>query len=622
MIVSVVFDEAHNIDNVCIEALSVTLDRRMVEASSRSVGMLQRKVTEMKAKDSVRLTKEYQDLVSGLAMQGTISRLGADTVIANPVLSNDILEEAVPGNIRKAEHFVSFLKKFVVHLKQLLTGKDVENKTPLAFLHNLHKLTALERKPLRFTYSRLNSLMRTLEVTSLDEYGALQEVANFATLVATYLEGFAIITEPLGSVVAGVTEPLIQLCCLDASIAIKPVLTRFQSVVITSGTLSPIDLYPKLLNFQPVVRASLPMTTFRSCLLPLIVTRGSDQTPISTRFEQRKDLPVIRNYGQLLIDVAASVPDGVCGFFTSYQFMEFIVGEWDRLGILAQVMDHKLIYLETKDVVETTLALDNYKRACDAGRGAVFLSVARGKVAEGIDFDRHYGRCVIVFGVPYQYTLSHVLRARLNFMREHYSIRDNDFLTFDALRQSAQCIGRVIRSKTDYGVVVLADSRYNRADKRSKFPPWVLQFLRESCLNCSTDSAIEQIRTWLRQMGQPIEQAALHSILLSQKQVFDLNRNLYKSTAVANSYGAAGDIDVYSDLAASSSAADEQKGDTLAAAVSDRNQEPKPSNHHLQEMRADDSNTARMQEQVGQLQNLTEQLRSHSLNLFEDILDD
>lgn len=27
-------------------------------------------------------------------------------------------------------------------------------------------------------------------------------------------------------------------------------------------------------------------------------------------------------------------------------------------------------------------------------------------MAEGIDFDRHYGRLVIMFGVPFQYTLS------------------------------------------------------------------------------------------------------------------------------------------------------------------------------------------------------------------------
>ena len=372
-------------DNVCIEALSVTLDRRMLEASTRSVNKLQSRVAEMKASDSAKLAKEYAELVRGLAQQRVggngssnsnetsnnynssssnntaggflqtedttsnntnssgassgrqLIQSAADSVLANPLLTSDILEEAVPGNIRKAEHFVSFLKKIVQYFKTLMLGKDVVNKTPLAFLHDMYQATALERKPLRFTYTRLNSLLRTLEITSLEDFNALQDVANFATLVSTYMDGFAIITEPAGSVVTGITEPLLQLCCLDASIAIKPVLERFQSVCITSGTLSPIDLYPKLLNFQPVQRASLPMSTFRPCLLPLIVTRGSDQIPISTRFELRKDLAVIRNYGQLLIDVAQCTPDGICCFFTSYQFMEYVIGEWDRMRILQQV---------------------------------------------------------------------------------------------------------------------------------------------------------------------------------------------------------------------------------------------------------------------------------------------
>ena len=33
------------------------------------------------------------------------------------VLSKDMLDEAVPGNIRKAEHFVAFLKRFIEYLK-------------------------------------------------------------------------------------------------------------------------------------------------------------------------------------------------------------------------------------------------------------------------------------------------------------------------------------------------------------------------------------------------------------------------------------------------------------------------------------------------------------------------
>ena len=40
-----------------------------------------------------------------------------DAIMGNPVLPDDLLSEAIPGNIRKAEHFVAFLKRFVEYLK-------------------------------------------------------------------------------------------------------------------------------------------------------------------------------------------------------------------------------------------------------------------------------------------------------------------------------------------------------------------------------------------------------------------------------------------------------------------------------------------------------------------------
>jgi DNA excision repair protein ERCC-2 len=55
-----------------------------------------------------------------------------------------------------------------------------------------------------------------------------------------------------------------QLSCLDASLAVRPVFQKFQTVVITSGTLSPIDLYPRILNFNPVAIQSFAMTLTRS----------------------------------------------------------------------------------------------------------------------------------------------------------------------------------------------------------------------------------------------------------------------------------------------------------------------------------------------------------------------
>jgi DNA excision repair protein ERCC-2 len=54
--------------------------------------------------------------------------------------------------------------------------------------------------------------------------------------LATYSEGiakFAIIMEPNGSSIPGALDPVIQLACLDSSLAIAPFFKRFGSVIIT-----------------------------------------------------------------------------------------------------------------------------------------------------------------------------------------------------------------------------------------------------------------------------------------------------------------------------------------------------------------------------------------------------
>ena len=59
--------------------------------------------------------------------------------------------------------------------------------------------------------------------------------------------------------------------------------------------------------------------------------------------------------------------------------------------------------------------------------------------------------------VPYQYTESRILKARLEYLRDAYRIRESEFLGFDAIRNAAQCVGRALRGKTDWGLMVFAD---------------------------------------------------------------------------------------------------------------------------------------------------------------------
>lgn len=86
----------------------------------------------IKRTDASKLQDEYAKLVEGLQEAAN----DEDTFMANPgwwlvlskngeiepalslsVLPEDLLKEAIPGNIRKAEHFVAFLKRFVEYLK-------------------------------------------------------------------------------------------------------------------------------------------------------------------------------------------------------------------------------------------------------------------------------------------------------------------------------------------------------------------------------------------------------------------------------------------------------------------------------------------------------------------------
>ena len=501
----VVFDEAHNIDNVCIDSMSFDITRPILDHSMRSLSALGNIVQDIKQTNRERLEDEYRKLVQGL--RETTQQRQQDLVLANPVLPDDLLEEAVPGNIRKAEHFIAFLRRFVEFLKTKLKPRHVTSETPLSFLLHCKDMTMIESKPLRFAAERLGSLIRTLEIRGLEEYSSLQRVAHFASIVSTYLEGFLLIMEPFEGLNSTLYNPTLHLCCLDASIAIRPVLKRYKSVVITSGTLSPLDMLPKILDFrhQVCMSRSFDMSLARNSFNPLVITRGSDQVNISSKFEVRTDPAVVRNYGQILLEFAKLTPDGIVAFFPSYIYLETIVALWTEQRIIDKLLQYKLVFVETPDALETSFALENYKRACDHGRGAVLLSVARGKVAEGIDFENNYGRAVLMFGIPYQYTESRILKARLEYMRDQYQIRENDFLTFDAIRQAAQCVGRVIRGKTDYGMMVFCDKRYARQDKRSKLPLWIQSHLTEANVNLSTDMALVSASRFFREMAQPFD---------------------------------------------------------------------------------------------------------------------
>lgn len=65
------------------------------------------------------------------------------------VLPADVLDEAVPGNIRSGEHFLAFLRRFVEYLKSRVRVMFPVAESPPVFVRDCAKQVLIERKPLR-----------------------------------------------------------------------------------------------------------------------------------------------------------------------------------------------------------------------------------------------------------------------------------------------------------------------------------------------------------------------------------------------------------------------------------------------------------------------------------------
>ena len=95
----VVFDEAHNIDNVCIESLSIDLNDDILRKATRGADNLEKKINEMRESDADKLQSEYAKLVEGL--RDAEEARDENAFMANPGSHASLGEAATGADISK-----------------------------------------------------------------------------------------------------------------------------------------------------------------------------------------------------------------------------------------------------------------------------------------------------------------------------------------------------------------------------------------------------------------------------------------------------------------------------------------------------------------------------------------
>ena len=100
----------------------------------------------------------------------------------------------------------------------------------------------IDNRTLESAHERLSSLLNTLEIIDVDKFSPVSTVVDFVALASKYFKGFSVIQNPYPDV-NQIFNPELILQCLDASFAVKPVFEKYRNVVLTSGTISPMETY-------------------------------------------------------------------------------------------------------------------------------------------------------------------------------------------------------------------------------------------------------------------------------------------------------------------------------------------------------------------------------------------
>lgn len=184
-------------------------------------------------------------------------------------------------------------------------------------------------------------------------------------------------------------------------------------------------------------------------------------------------MPSPKDYGphteavttRLLNDMGIQGPEGMLVLFTSRRQMEDVAGR-----LPAALRDRVLIQGEQSK----SAIIDAHRARIDAGNPSVIFGLA--SFTEGVDLPASYCTKVVVTKLPFAVPDSPVLRTLSEWIERRGGNPFMEIAVPDAARKLEQSVGRLIRTETDRGQIVVTDprlweSRYGRAILRG-LPPF------------------------------------------------------------------------------------------------------------------------------------------------------
>lgn len=249
----------------------------------------------------------------------------------------------------------------------------------------------------------------------------------------------------------------IKLFCVNPAENLSAYLDYGSGTVFFSATLLPIHYYKSLLSVEKDDYAIYAESSFPKENMLLLQARD-----VSTRYTMRNE-NMYRRYADYILQMVKSKKGNYMVFFPSYRFMEEVCGYFveitDEVDILIQSQN-----MSEKEKEDFLKEFEKERKNSLAG-----FCVMGGVFSEGIDLteDRLIGAAIVGTGLPQVCNDREIVKGY--FDARKMAGFDYAYL-YPGINKVLQSAGRVIRTETDRGVILLLDERFSQRQYRESFP--------------------------------------------------------------------------------------------------------------------------------------------------------
>ncbi len=285
--------------------------------------------------------------------------------------------------------------------------------------------------------SELELLLQGNDEVLLETYFLAQ---NFIRIARLYDHRFTTYIE------AGKSEVKIKLFCFDPSHLLQTMRKGFRSTVFFSATFSPLSYYQQMLGWGKedyVVKIPSPFPRENASVYV---------SPLSTKYRDREN--TLQSLVTLLHKVVNERPGNYLFFFPSYGYMEQVYEAFQSNK------DYEFeTIIQKSGMTEQEREEFLKKFSPDHSTGLTGFAVLGGVFSEGIDLkgDRLTGVVVVGVGLPNFDTERRLMKTY--FDQEGMNGFEYTYV-YPGMNRVQQAGGRLIRTETDKGILLLIDSRF------------------------------------------------------------------------------------------------------------------------------------------------------------------